>query len=62
MKITPRVYNTIDFPPFTNEQKQELDALNAMPDTEIDYSDVPEFTGKGGFYYAQPVLQTIIHK
>jgi uncharacterized protein (DUF4415 family) len=28
-------------PPLTGKQKAELEALKAMPDEEIDYSDIP---------------------
>jgi uncharacterized protein (DUF4415 family) len=28
-------------PPLTDQQKAELEALKAMPDEEIDYSDIP---------------------
>jgi uncharacterized protein (DUF4415 family) len=28
-------------PPLTDKQKAELEALAAMPDSEIDYSDIP---------------------
>jgi len=28
-------------PPLTDKQKAELEALQAMPDEEIDYSDIP---------------------
>ena len=30
-----------NLPPLTNEQKTELKALSEMPDSEIDYSDIP---------------------
>jgi uncharacterized protein (DUF4415 family) len=30
-----------DLPPLTDRQKQELKALADMPDTDIDYSDIP---------------------
>lgn len=30
-----------NLPPLTNEQKAELKALSEMPDSEIDYSDIP---------------------
>ncbi len=31
-------------PPLTDEQKARLDALAAMPDSEIDFSDIPPLT------------------
>lgn len=33
-------------PPLTEEQKAQLEALKAMPDSEIDYSDIPPLTEK----------------
>lgn len=56
IKRTPRIYEPIDFPPLTEEQKRELEALSKMKDEDIDFSDIPplnvsEFTP----YYAQPV-------
>jgi hypothetical protein len=29
-------------PPLTEKQTTELEALNKVPDSEIDYSDIPE--------------------
>jgi hypothetical protein len=41
MKNTQQhIYKTIDFPPLTEEQQKELDALDSMPESEIDYSDI----------------------
>lgn len=33
-------------PPLTSGQKAELKALEAMPDSQIDYSDIPPLTDK----------------
>jgi uncharacterized protein (DUF4415 family) len=33
-----------NFPPLTPAQRAELEALAAMPDEEIDYSDIPPLT------------------
>ncbi|WP_454888091.1 hypothetical protein [Sphingomonas oryzagri] len=33
-----------NLPPLTEAQKAELDALQAMPDSGIDYSDAPTLT------------------
>ncbi|MGE0282992.1 MAG: BrnA antitoxin family protein [Rhizobiaceae bacterium] len=33
-------------PPLTDEQRAELDALKARPDSEIDFSDIPPLTEK----------------
>jgi len=30
-----------NLPPLSDAQKAELDALSALPDSEIDYSDIP---------------------
>lgn len=35
-------YEQIDFPPLTDEQRAELKELDAMSDSEIDTSDIPE--------------------
>ena len=31
-------------PPLTEELKREIEALKAMPDSEIDYTDIPKMT------------------
>ena len=33
-----------NLPPLTEQDKRELDALAAMPDSEIDFSDAPPLT------------------
>jgi len=41
------VHKEIDLnnpPPLTEKQKAELKALSEMPDSEIDYSDIPPLT------------------
>jgi hypothetical protein len=40
-------------PELTKEQNARLDALEAMPDSEIDYSDIPmnENFGRRGFRF-----------
>jgi uncharacterized protein (DUF4415 family) len=40
-RIDPR-----DLPPLTRAQKAELAALEAAPDSDIDYSEIPELTEK----------------
>ena len=47
MKKMQKTYQTINFPPLTEEQKKELQALEEMPDEDIDYSDIPEQNGEG---------------
>ncbi|MCL1892606.1 MAG: hypothetical protein FWG02_00015 [Holophagaceae bacterium] len=37
-------YDLDNLPPLTEEQQARLDALAAMPDDEIDCSDIPEAT------------------
>ncbi|MCL1909102.1 MAG: hypothetical protein FWG12_07035 [Holophagaceae bacterium] len=37
-------YDLDNLPPLTEQDKRELDALAAMPDDEIDCSDIPEAT------------------
>ena len=41
-------------PPLTEEQKARLEALANMPDSEIDYSDIPEITDFSGFHRVTP--------
>lgn len=39
------VQHTLDtLPPLTDAQKADLERLAAMPDDQIDYSDIPELT------------------
>ena len=43
MKKMPKpLYETIDFPPLTEEQRKELEQLKAMDESDIDCSDIPE--------------------
>lgn len=53
---SPQRIKVIDFPPLTDEQKSEIEALKSMPDRDIDYSDIRKHTKKdfdqGQFYYA----------
>ena len=35
--------------PFTTEELQQLERLRQMPDEEIDFSDIPNQAGKGGW-------------
>ena len=37
-------------PPLTPEQKAELEALANMPDSEIDYTDIPPIEDFSGFF------------
>lgn len=47
-------YDPANPPPLTEEQKQELEALAKMPDSEIDYSDIPPITDFSGFHRVTP--------
>lgn len=47
-------FDPLNPPPLTEEQKQELEALAKMPDSEIDYSDIPEITDFSGFHRVTP--------
>lgn len=53
MKKMQASYRMIDFPPLSDEQKKELEALAELPDEKIDLSDIPEGRGDGHFYYYQ---------
>ena len=53
-------------PPLTEEQKAELEALAAMPDEAIDYSDIPPLTDafwdnavRGKFYRPTKTSTTV---
>jgi len=61
-KIVSHTFDTL--PPLTQERRAKLRALGARPDSEIDFSDIPELTNeqwknaeRGGFY--RPVKQQI---
>ena len=65
MKKTQREYKVIDFPPLTAEDRAVLEKLDNMPDTEINYEDIPQSApdSTGGFYYFQSlkIPKTDIH-
>ena len=46
-------YNLDEMPPMTDEQITRLQALAKRPDSEIDFSDIPE-TDEFDFKYAMP--------
>ena len=53
-------------PPLTDQQKAELEALNAMPDGDIDYSDIPPLSDefwknavRNPFYKPTKTLTTV---
>jgi uncharacterized protein (DUF4415 family) len=43
-KITKFQVDLGGLPPLTQEQKRELAALSAVPDSQIDVSDIPQLT------------------
>jgi uncharacterized protein (DUF4415 family) len=64
MKTRMISYTLETLPPLTEAQRAELRALGARPDSEIDFSDIPEMTGeewknaeRGHFY--RPVKRQI---
>ncbi len=65
MKKTQREYKVIDFPPLTDEERKTLERLNEMPDSEINFSDIPPSkpNGNGGCCYIQALKlpKTDIH-
>ena len=57
-QIQPRTYKKIDFPPLTAEQEQEVAELNAMKDSDIDYSDIPQKLNTPIIQYYKPTVRT----
>ena len=55
MKRMSKTYSYIDFPPLTEEQKNEISELAKMKDSEIDTSDIPENTLSNGQFYCSAV-------
>jgi uncharacterized protein (DUF4415 family) len=50
------------YPKLTEEQREALRKLAAMPDDNIDYSDIPEITDFSGFVvgkFYRPVKETV---
>ena len=43
-KLVRRVVDLANLPPLTSEQMAEIERLAAMPESEIDTSDIPELT------------------
>ncbi len=52
-KKMQKQYEVTDFPKLSKEQLKMLENLDKMTDKDIDTSDTPEATEKGGFYYIQ---------
>ena len=49
-----RTYREISFPPLTEEQKKELEALGNMKEEDIDTDDTPEADfSDAEFYYSE---------
>ena len=65
MKKMQREYRAIDFPPLTKEETETLERLEALPDSKINFSDIPPSApdSNGGFYYIQSLKmpKTDIH-
>ena len=65
MKRTQREYKVIDFPPLTDEERATLERLDKIPDSKINFSDIPASkpNSNGGFYYIQALKmpKTDIH-
>ncbi|MBD5553682.1 MAG: cytoplasmic protein [Desulfovibrio sp.] len=53
-KIVVYEFDPVNPPPLTEEQKARLDALAKMPDSEIDYSDIPPITDFTRFHRVSP--------
>jgi len=49
--------DTDHLPPLTQQQKAELESLEALPDSEIDYSDIPPLTDD---FWKNAVAQSIL--
>jgi len=43
-KLVKRTFDLAKLPSLTKKQKADLAALSARPDSEIDFSDIPELT------------------
>lgn len=63
MKIMPRNYVHIDFPPLTEEQKQEMETLMAMRDEDIDTRDIPvcDFSDAQPYYTLNTICAKMPH-
>lgn len=64
MKTEPseKIVRVKGIPKLTEEQREELRQLAAMPDSEIDFTDIPEITDFTGFEvgkFYRPVKQTV---
>ena len=46
--------------PLTPEQKAELARVKAMPDSEIDYSDIPKMTAKEMAEFRRPQRRRLV--
>ena len=56
MRNTERAYRQIDFPPLTEAQKKELEAIGKMKEKDINTKDIPEVDFSDAvFHYAVKV-------
>lgn len=61
-EASEKIVRVKGIPKLTEEQREELRKLAAMPDSEIDFSDIPEITDFTGFEvgkFYRPVKQTV---
>lgn len=65
-KVSKRSIKLEELPPLTKKQKSDLAALNARPDSEIDFSDIPPLTAeflknavRGRFYKPTKTSTTV---
>ena len=65
-KTVKRELDLTNPPRLTNQQKAELDALESMPDSDIDYSDIPPLSDefwknavRNPFYKPTKTLTTV---
>ncbi len=65
MKKMQKEYKAIDFPPLTDEEKETLEKIAALQESDINLSDIPESKSdsNGGFCYFQSlkIPKTDIH-
>lgn len=62
MRNTERAYRQIDFPPLTDAQKKELEALGKMKEKDINTDDIPEVDfSDAAFRYAVKIPKKKIY-
>jgi uncharacterized protein (DUF4415 family) len=61
-ELSERIVRVKGIPELTEEQREDLRQLAAMPDGDIDYSDIPQITDFSGFEmgkFYRPVKETV---